>query len=96
MADKYFYTDGAVDSNGLNQTSVLNKAVFENGGLKVYTDLADSSDTGRLFIVQDNSPWDRDSAAGPADENGVIPLTIVEYNRPWDSAGEAFNWVVGE
>ena len=94
MSEKYFYIDGVVDSNGV-QTPVLNKAVFENGGLKVYTDLVDSSDIGRLFVDQPNSPWDRDSAAGPADENGIIPLTIVEYNRPWDSAGEALNWAAG-
>ena len=94
MSEKFFYTDGVVDSNGV-QTPVLNKAVFENGGLKVYTELEDSSDAGRLFVNQPNSPWDRDSAAGPADENGIIPLTIVEYNRPWDSAGEALNWAVG-
>ena len=94
MSEKFFYTDGVVDSNG-DQTPVLHKAIFENGGLKVYTDLADSSDEGRLFVNQPNSPWDRDSAAGPADENGIVPLTIVEYNRPWDSAGEAFNWAIG-
>lgn len=94
MAEKFFYIDGVVDSN-LDQIPILNKAVFENGGLKVYTDLADSSDTGRLFVNHPNSPWDRDSAAGPADENGIIPFTIVEYNRPWDSAGEALNWAAG-
>lgn len=88
-----FYTTQGINDSG-DPTTILHKAVFDNG-LNVYI-VADSADDGRLFMTQAKSPFHRDSADGPYnDELEIQPMTIVEYNRAWDSAGEAFNWFEG-
>lgn len=88
-----FYTINGINESG-DPTSSLLKAVYDNG-LKVYN-VADSSDEGVLHVSQMTSPFHRDSADGPYNEElDLQPMTIVEYNRPWDSAGEAFNWFEG-
>lgn len=86
-----FYTRIGTDDSG-NLTNILHKATYDDGSLKIYRNLADSADAGILHVIQNTSPFHRDSAVGPADSNGIIPLDIVEYNRAWDSAGEALAW----
>lgn len=91
MAEIFFKRQGLNDSG--DAIDILHKATYDDGpGLKVYANLADSNDDGVLYMTQPKSPYHRDSAAGPADENGIIPRDIVEYNRAWDSAGEAFRF----
>jgi len=88
-----FYTTQSVNDSG-DPTTILHKAVFDDG-LDVYI-VADSADAGKLFLTQQRSPFHRDSADGPFNEDlGIQKTTIVEYNRAWDSADEAFNWFKG-
>lgn len=88
-----FYTVNGINDSGDPITNLI-KAVYDDG-LNAYN-VADSSDAGELFLNQPNSPFHRDSADGPYNEElDVQPTTIVEYNRAWDSAGEAFKWFEG-
>lgn len=87
-----FYSTQSINDSG-DPTSVLHKAVFDNG-LKVYA-VDDSADDGDLYMTQIKSPFHRDSADGVHPDLGHTMYTVVEYNRAWDSAGEAFNWFEG-
>ena len=70
----------------------LFKATFINNNLKVYL-VNDSDDEGKLFKVQNNSPYHLDSEVGAPDENGITQRVIVQYNRPWANDSEAFAFV---
>lgn len=74
----------------------LFKATFIDNKLKIYINLTDSDDEGKLHVDQPFSPYHIDSEIGEPDENGVRQRVIKQFNRPWLSDSEAFVFARGK
>lgn len=89
------YTEKNIrDSDGSEVTiTSLTRVVFEGAALNVYNNLADSNDTGNLWVTQPFNPVPLsviDSDAGSDSEGNPIMRLI--HHTPWESEEEAINW----
>jgi len=90
---EYISYEQIEDSDGNFVTKNYLAKLVADGGLKIYKELVDSDDAGMLYLVQDTSPYHKDSDTGIVDSNGMGDtfnvIEVLEYNRAWDSDGEA-------